>query len=183
MMNFQNKAKLKGFSLLEVLIMLTIVSFTMIAAMAVVAKANISVKNNEKLDVVNNLMIKSIELLKTPSNVYLSANGYNLVINNSSDYYFALKETGTSKYLEYNINANPSNIGTCNSSNFYYYPIVVNGSTQNYEICMQIRIRRTLNPVTNRNYYVTQTTVKYNLNGTDLTDSLITYRYENFASL
>lgn len=174
---------LRGFSLLEVLVMLTIVSFTMISAMSIVAKTNISIKNNEQLDVINNLMIKSIELLKSPSDVYLSSNGYTQVTGNTSDHYFSLKESGGAKYLEYNTNSSPAAIGTCTSNNFYYYPVVINGVSQNYNICLQIRIKRTLNPVTSKYYYVAQTTVRYNLNGTETTDTLITYRYEGFVSL
>ncbi len=184
-MKFKSKLKnnSKAFSLLEVLVMLVIISFTIISAVSLVSKISISTKNNENEDVINGVLLEAIELLKSPSPVLLSSDGYNQVTTDTNEHNFALKDTVSVKYLQFNTNPNTTLPTQCSASDFYYVPIVINNKQQPYNLCMQIKIKRTLVPGTTANYYYfIQASILYNINGTNKTDTLTTYRYGSFEA-
>lgn len=171
----------KAFSLLEVMIMLVIISVTVIAAMNIVARVNVSIKNNEILDVVNDTLLQSLELLKSPSDVFMSADGVSILSSTTNYQYFSIKDVGPSKYLQLNTTNAGAPFDDCTTSSTYYVPVVINGAEKNYLICMQFQIRRQVSGT--NTYYQTLINVIYYLEGEKFTDTLSTYRYGEFTAL
>jgi len=95
-MSQQNKVLKKASSLIEVIIVLAIVSFTIIASMALVAKTRLEIKNNELQDNANEVLLKALEALKSPSKVVLVNSP---ALTGAGPYYFALKEDQSGNYV------------------------------------------------------------------------------------
>jgi type II secretory pathway pseudopilin PulG len=179
-MLMQNKnLRKKGSSLLEVIIVLVIVSFTIIASMALVARTRLEIRNNETEDKVNGVLIKALEALKAPTKVLISGN---VNFSNTTTYFFSLKPSGSEAFiLEYkrpgtftalpkNDNFNFSDV--CRNDNAFFMT-----DDQNFRYCQQVEIKPV--DVAKKLYQVTTTIVYQTSNGSK-SETLTSYRYDGF---
>lgn len=178
-----NNSTKKGSSLIEVIIVLAIVSLTIISSMSLVARTRIEIKNNEIEDKASDFLLKALEALKTPDKVTLVGNPqltegrlYNFSLSKdvSGAYSLVLQPNATSLPVagsEYEYSE------ICNSSSIFY---LTDENSFNY--CQQVSIvkrQNRFNPK-NPNAYEIKTTLLYQINGESKSDSLVTYRYEDF---
>jgi len=171
----------KAYSLLEVLIVLIIISFTMVGAMNIIVNANISIKANEIRDYANYLALKALEVLKSSDDIFVESDGYSALALVGSSVYFSLKEDGSGKYLKLDVPP-VTDIGTCSKSSEYYNPVLINAQDKAYLICLQIHIIPRNSASTLKKYYEVDMQVVYLLPTGPTTDSYKTYRYELFKA-
>jgi len=179
----KNKYK-KAASLIEVIIVLAIVSFTIIASMALVARTRLEIKNNEIQDNANEVLLKALEALKSPSKVVLENSPS---LTGVGPYFFSLKEDQNGNYLlkyQYpgQFTSLPKTDNTfefnqiCTSSNAFY---LTNGQTFNY--CQQVEISPIIRAGVTRELYKVSTTIIYQTSTESKSETLISYRYGSFA--
>jgi len=182
MLNKKNLYK-KASSLIEVIIVLAIVSFTIIASMALVARTRLEIKNNEIQDKGNEVMLKALEALKAPTKVLISGN-----VNFSipTTYYFSMQTDASGNYiLKYQpptfFTALPTDNETfnfnevCKADNVFY---MTDGGTFNY--CQQVTIKPILRQGITRELYEVSTRIIYVTSSGSKSESLTSYRYEGF---
>lgn len=171
--------KLQASSLAEVLIVLGIISTTIIASTSLVINSLVTVRENEISDAANGLLVQTVEIIKSPSNIYVSDN----IFTSGSvgqTYYFRLKEGSNSSasFLEYISGGSP--INTCTASSPYYKSLNLNNNTS-VNSCLQIQIK----PVkanTKVNYEITALIV-YNIRSDTQIRYLRAYRTESFIEV
>lgn len=172
----------KGSSLIEVIIVLAIVSFTIIASMALVARTRLEIRNNEIQDNANGVLLKALEALKTPAKVVINGNPS---LSGANAYYFSLKEDTAGRYiLQYqapgSFKSLPGESGTfdfndvCTTDNPFY---VSDGS---FTYCQQVTITPILRPGVIRELYEVGTRIIYTTSNENKSESLTSYRYANF---
>lgn len=192
-MQGNNKYK-NGASLIEVIVVLAIVSFTIIASMALVARSRVEIRNNEIQDISNGLLLRIVEALKAPVKVEVvsQVNSPLTSIVGLTTYSFSVNPTtrtvGNQTVTEYKLNylrpgtfTNlPRQSGTttfnsiCTSNNPFYL------SQPGLEYCLQVEINRVSTPNPAEELYRVSATIFYPTNEGAKTESLITYRYEGF---
>ncbi len=183
-MSQQNKVLKKASSLIEVIIVLAIVSFTIIASMALVAKTRLEIKNNELQDNANEVLLKALEALKSPSKVVLVNSP---ALTGAGPYYFALKEDQSGNYvLNYQypgqFTSLPKTDNTfdfsqiCRDTNVFY---LTNG--QNFTYCQQVEISPILRPGVTRELYKVSTTIIYQTSNEAKSETILSYRYGSFS--
>lgn len=176
----------KASSLIEVIIVLAIVSFTIIASMALVAKTRLEIKNNELQDKGNEVMLKALEALKTPTKVLISGN---VSLTGTGPYYFSLQTDTSGNYLlKYqppgSFTSLPKRTGdfkfseVCRADNVFY---LSDGESYNY--CQQVEISPIFKTGISRELYKVSTTIVYQTSNQDISESLTTYRYEGFKKI
>ncbi len=179
-----NKKHKKGSSLIEVIIVLAIVSFTIIASMALVARTRLEIKNNEIQDNANEILLKALEALKSPSKVVLTQDPS---LTGVGPYYFSLKVEQDGTYvLEYkragSFTALPKTDGSfdfskiCTDQNPFH---VTDGRSFNY--CQMVEISPILKAGISRELYKVSTTIIYQTSNEAKSETLISYRYGSFT--
>ncbi len=166
------KKRLKAASLMEVMVVLGIVSFTIVSSMSLVAKVSTTVKSNEIQDQANSLILKALEVFKNTKDVFVSQDV--LTSATGGTYYFALKEGSTGAFLQYDPTGDAQSLNNCDANNVYFV------ANLNFGPCLQVAITP-INSVTGGKYYNVEVFIKYSISGKDITDSLKTYRYYGFT--
>lgn len=181
----------KASSLIEVIIVLAIVSFTIIAAMSLVARTRLEIKNNELQDTANELLLKALEGVKSPSKTVISGSPS---LTGSNPYYFSLTQSVNGNYVLNYLGATgftplPRESGkytfdsVCNA-NSPFYPRDLGDSTFKY--CQQVAITvitPILRAVTAKELYKIETTIVYQISGETKSETLTTYRYDGFKKI
>ncbi len=169
-LNYKNLA---ATSLVEVLVVLAIVASTMIAATQLSVRALIDIKQNELLDYANSVMLKALEVAKSPADVNVT---HLAVAGSYTGSYSSSLLSG--KPVLYQQSPTIVAMGSCSTSSVYYTPLTgVTGITPPLA-CMQVQIQ----PKTglNSTYYEITVTITYRLSDQTVTDSIVGYRRNKF---
>ncbi len=164
--------KLKGNSLVEVLIVLGIISTALVASVSVIVNSLIKVRVNEIEDSANSLLIQSMEIAKTPNTVVVNDGAIN---NNSvgTAYYFTLQNASNQNTLQ-RVTSSTTLINSCpanspyNANNFL-------GTNVDYNICIQLQIIYRGNE-----QYEINSRVVYDINGRVSLNTIQGFRYTPF---
>ncbi len=141
-MKIINKPK-KAATLTEVLIVLGIISTTLVASLALIVNSMIKIKQNEIQDTANGVMIKGLELAKSPKNIAISElprNGGSTEVN--TFYRITSSSVGASVLLEKVEEGTSSLNQGCTSTSPYNIKTspVLSQLNAGYDICLQLNI-------------------------------------------
>lgn len=180
------KKRLKATSLVEVLVVLAVISLTIVFSVSLVAKARVVVKNNEIQDQANGLMIKALEIFKSPSDIFIPAEAG--LTNTAASYSFSFDKN--SSVVNPDVPAvEPNSGGTTLLYQQSDGPITICDANTNpvyrldrfsFPFCEQILISPKQDVLVNQTYYEIIVNVVYELNNKQVQDSIKTYRYYGF---
>jgi type II secretory pathway pseudopilin PulG len=194
----------KAASLIEIIIVLAIVSFTIIASISLVARTRIEIRNNEIEDKANEVLLKALEALKAPTRVVIlndetlpqtseCRSGTGSCFSGSGPYYFSLENVGSSQAGTnvYVLRYQPT--GTFDNwpepgSDFDFTEVCSTGSGNPFYIidesefsyCQQVAITPIRSVRVTSEAYKVDTTIIYSIGGESKLTTLTTYRYGGF---
>jgi hypothetical protein len=160
-------------SLVEVLVVLAIVASTMVAATQLSVRALIDIKQNEIEDYANSVMLKALEVAKSPSDINVT---HLVTAGNYTGSYSSSLLNG--KPVLYQQSPTIVGMGTCTSGSVYYTPLTgVTGVTPPLA-CLQVQIQ----PKTglNSTYYEITSTISFQLSDQMVTKTIVGYRRNKF---
>lgn len=168
-----NKKKKKAATLAEVMIVLGIISTAMVASISVMINSLIRIKINDIEDSANTVMVKALEVAKSPAAISVSENIDNRTVN--VPIYFLLN---TSSQLQ--LQNNDSINTTCTDNNKYNVKALLpEDITASSQICVQIEIIPRYG-LENARLYEIIVRSYYTLPNGDLRANVIKgYRYKN----
>lgn len=161
---------------MEVLIVLAIVAATMVAAMQVSIQSLRVIKQNEIGDYANSVMIKALEVAKSPANVQVSSSAQ--VTNFQGSY--QLQAQGASAPVLWKISDSmvPITANSCSNSSPYYTDISAINTVGNPVVCLQLIIRN-ISGLTGSAYEITSHLI-YTIQDQQVERSIIGYRRNKF---
>lgn len=170
------KQKLKGYSLLEVLIALIVISTAMVSSVVVLVQPYKIVRENEVKSFVDSIMIRAFEFLKTNNELPVEGDFAN--VGNDQNINFSLREESTTNrlYLKQEFSTLSDLCIENNSDNYFYTTTSLElSSEERLKICLGITIVK----IQNGNFIVT-VTAKYPFRDAINTELLKTIRREGF---
>lgn len=171
---------LSGVSLFEVLIILIIVSVTSVTAMSLFITSTLRVREGEIKEMANGVVVKVLELMRSPTNVKISANIDQMPSSNFKSY--KIVSSGNTTFLSFEPEA--SQITDCDESSPFYFQSEQVSQTEErkFLICVQLRIRRAFESV-DRELFEAVITSAYGFPGSIKTDNFKTYRFYEFERI
>lgn len=166
--------KKRATSLAEVMIILAIISTTVVASTTLVVKSLATIKNNEIEDTANGVMIKALEIAKSPADVYVSDTSF---VNAASGqvYFFSIQNQNN----QYTLRRESGTASTCDSQGPFKTNLFTQTTTQNINICLVIEI--TPQTTLNQRIYEIAAKVVYQLEGETIINSVTGYRKDDFV--
>jgi prepilin-type N-terminal cleavage/methylation domain-containing protein len=171
----RNKRKLKGVSLVEVLVVLAIVAATMVSAMRLSVTSLAQVKNNEIIDYATGIMLKALEVAKSPNTIKITSEG------NLADYdgSYSLQTSGNDVAL-YRRNDYVEQINSCDRDSAYYMSVDLGGAATPPIVCMQLNVQEKTG--LSGQYYELEARMVYIIDNETTTKSVIGYRISDFTT-
>jgi hypothetical protein len=193
MNELNNNKNLRATSLVEVLVVMGIIATTIVGSMVLVASSLVTVRNNQAEDYVNGLMINALEIIKSPSNVFVNDDTF--IQGGTAPAYFKLTHNGTNAVLERTFDGS---ITDCNEQSQYLVTstLATTGETRtsptgepgtpsnttndvplgNPVVCLQVQI----NPQGDRVTYEVIIKSIYKIQNDTFTSTVRSQRYETF---
>jgi hypothetical protein len=126
--SFLTKKSTKALSLAEVIMALGIISTVMVASISFMISSLIRVQVSELEDQANSLMIKALEVAKSPTRLNIDA----AQISTIAPMYFSLNE------FNQLISQSQEEIGTCNNINVYNSTTLLDETFRRFPVCLQV---------------------------------------------
>ncbi len=165
--------KKKATSLAEVLIILAIISTTVIASTTLVVKALATIKNNEIEDTANGVMVKALEIAKSPADIYVSDTSLVNTVNGQV-YFFSIQNQNN----QYTLRRESSTANSCDSQSPYITDLTQGSQAQNINVCLVIEI--TPQNTLDQSIYAITSKIVYQLEGETIINSVTGYRKDSF---
>jgi len=108
--------RLKATSLVEVLIVLAIISSTILGSMLLVSNSFVVVRQDQTQDYVNGLVVNAMEIVKSPSNIFVSNDTFTQTQNSTPVFFKLSKATGGGAFLD---KTDDTQISTCTETSQY----------------------------------------------------------------
>ena len=175
-MDDKKLAKIRGFGLMEVLIVLAIVAATMVAAMQVSIQSLRVIKQNEIGDYANSVMVKALEVAKSPSDVQVS--GTAQITNFQGSYQLQTQVGSPSVLWKVSDSVVPMTANNCSNTSPYYTDISAVSNIGNPVVCLQLIIRN-ISGLTGNAYEITSYLI-YDIQDQQVERSIIGYRRNKF---
>lgn len=168
------KGRKKGTSLAEVLIILAIISTTVIASTTLVVQSLATIRNNETEDTANGLMVKALEIAKSPAQVYVTDTSFVNAVT-GQPYFFSIQNQND----QYLLRRESSDISTCQVNSPYAVDLYPDGSEVSFLACLVVGITRLQS--LNQTIYEINSKVIYNLEGETRITNVTGYRKDEFT--
>ncbi|MEP7103472.1 MAG: hypothetical protein ABI721_02055 [Candidatus Dojkabacteria bacterium] len=187
------KRNLKASSLVEVLVVLGIISSTILGSMLLVSNSFVVVRQNQTEDYVNGLAVNAMEIVKSPSNVFVSDDTF-ATNQQTSPVFFKLTKNTNGSYLEKTLD---QQITTCDANSQYK----ISSTTLNAagapetqtntgftlpDVCVQVKILPiATSVVTNgvQSYFEMTVVAIYNSDNHPVTVTFKSNRYDSFKKI
>ncbi|BCX13863.1 MAG: hypothetical protein KatS3mg085_395 [Candidatus Dojkabacteria bacterium] len=170
-LKIKNQKLKKASSLVEVLIILSIISTTVIASTTIAVNSQKSLIRNEREEVVNASIIAGLEIVKSPTNVLVLGDPIN---PGSSKVYRLTKQTNPDRYV---LEERSEELQNCTNNSPFQVSIDNLGQEVNFPLCLSVTITRQQGQ---ESYLVTVKAVYQNASTQD-TKTLIGYRNDEFT--
>lgn len=178
MINKKTKVK-KAYSLVEIIIVLSIISVVLIGAVATMIRSAYQLRLNEVEDTANSFTLKASEFLKSPTVIRTLNYPGNQISNNNNKFNLFQDPNTQELFLEVNNSSDFSS--DCNETNSFNVRNIL-GANVNVlaDICMQITIESA--PRTNLNAsYSFKIDTKYQAGEDTVNKTFFGYRYSNIS--
>lgn len=179
--NFKFQIFSRASSLIEVLVVMAIIGTTIISAMSLAANSLINVRNNELEQYANTILIKTVEKLKSPTDIRVS--GVDLTRSQTGQtYYYKLTETSGVLLLEQDI-FQTRLPDTCASGTAYYFqPSTIPEDSFTTPVCIQVRIKPSVT-TQGRRFYEIFSTIVYPIGPDTTVSTMKVFRYTDFQNI
>ncbi len=167
---------LKAVSLVEVLVVLAIVAATMVSAMRLSVTSLAQIKSNEIIDYATGIMLKAIEVAKSPNTVKILGEGTITEYDGS----YSLQNSGNDVAL-YQQSDFVEPITTCDRGSLYYLNVDLGGASAPPVVCMQLNIQQKTG--LSGQYYELEARMLYIVDAETRTKSVIGYRLSDFSTI
>jgi type II secretory pathway pseudopilin PulG len=170
------RQKLAAVSLVEVMVVLAIVAATMVGGMRLTVIAFTQIKKNEITDYATGVMIKALEIAKSPSLVRATS-GFGTITDFDGSY--VVQMTGDEAVIN-QLTTTVQALTTCDRSSPYYIDIQVS-SGQVPIACLQLNVTEK-EGLTN-DYYEIEARVVYVIDNTTTIKTITGYRVNDFQTV
>lgn len=170
----------KGYTLVEIMIVLGIISVALVGAIGTMVRASYQLRLNEVEDTGNAFILKASEFLRSPALITVRNYPGNEILNTNNRFTLGQDVNTSELYLDV---ANSNQFSSeCNENNpFNVKNILGDEVLIPADICMQIIIEA--NPRNNKSaLYSFEITMKYEAGAQEVERKLFGYRYGNIAA-
>lgn len=185
--------RLRATSLVEVLIVLAIISSTILGSMLLVSNSFVVVRQNQTEDYVNGLVVTAMEIVKSPSNIFVTDDSF-VATQNSTPVFFKLSRVNGTAYLE---RTQDTQITTCATGSQYIISAELTqtrnttpGATATLAttppVCVQVKIipvQGSVLPNGIQSYYQMTVIAVYNIDNKPIIVTFQSNRYETFKKV
>ncbi|MEO6728543.1 MAG: hypothetical protein ABIM99_01340 [Candidatus Dojkabacteria bacterium] len=191
------KRRLRATSLVEVLIVLAIISSTILGSMLLVSNSFVVVRQNQTEDYVNGLAVNAMEIVKSPSNIFVTDDSFT-VTQNPTPVFFKLTRINGAAYLQ---KTQDTQISTCEVGSQYIIESTIIADPRNPNnaeagttatpsttpnVCVQVKIVPVAGSIiTNgiQSYYQMTVIAVYNQDNKPVIVTFQSNRYEQFKKV
>lgn len=175
---FSKRKTLKAVSLIEVLAVLVLTGFLLVATARMTSNLIIQLRNNELEEYANGLLVQAFEAAKSPNNLTVNAAHQ----ASGTAYRIEFLPAGGARLTREVSFLSAPDINSCSlASPYFINSATITGYPGPIPVCIQIVIRTLNNPYTNTGYFVFSTRVVYTTPTKTDIFNLSSVRYAGFT--